>query len=114
MAGSTLGQRGNYVYTSDSGTQYAIQTLVTLGTAASLTPLTSSKGSLPRRFRPRVLHLEATISNRQVKKKLICEANNAQYKTDAGGSITVDGTSFTVTGRTGERVSYPVLSAITT
>lgn len=113
MAGSTLGKRANYQYTSDSGTQYAIKTLATLGTAAGLTPLSSAKPSLPRGFKPRVIHCEATIGGALVRKNLIVDSSNAKYNTDAGSTINIDGSAFIVTGRRGEKTTFPVLAVQT-
>lgn len=113
MAGSTLGKRINYVYTSDSGTQYSLKTLATLGTAAGLTPLTSGKPSLPRGFKPRVIHCEAVIGGVLVRKNLAIDADNAKYKTDAAGTVNIDSSAFVITGRRGERASFPVLELST-
>ncbi len=104
---NTLGPRGWYSYTSDGGEIYAILTDVDLATAGNLTAATGAAPQLPRRFKPRVLLCEATISGRKVRKEIVVQANNGAYASDLGGTVTVAGTTFSITGRRGEKVSFP-------
>lgn len=111
---NTLGSRAWYTYTSDGGTNYAILTDEDLGAAAGLVPATAGLGQLPRRFKPRVLLLQGEDEDGgTIRKQLIVQANNARYAADVGGQVTVDGTPFTVTGRRGEKISFPNFSAVT-
>lgn len=104
MAGE-LGGRSAYRYVSDKGTAYEIYTRDALATAAGLTPVTA--GSLPGKpvmLKPRHvwgIHLNA---GRDLKQKLICNTSFGGFLN--GGSFTVAGTSFQITGRVGEKESY--------
>lgn len=110
---NTLGSRGWYIYTSDGGTSYAILTDDDLATAAGLLPATGALPQLPRRFKTRVLLCEAEVEGSKVRKELTVQANNARYAAEVGGSITIDGTQFVVTGRRGEKMSFPNFSSNT-
>lgn len=107
MAGNTLGPRGRYQYESDTGEIYNISTDVDLATAAGLTASAAGTGSAkPTRLKPRVVHLQATIAGRLVRKQLIVNPDNALYDTDTSGTVTIDTTVFTSTGRRGESLSF--------
>lgn len=103
---NTLGQRGYYEYTDDVGNQYKYQTDRDLGTAVGAT-LNATLDDLPRRFRPRGIYVEATVSGRRVRKFVICPtADNEAYAANASQVVTIGGTAFNSTGRRGERVTF--------
>lgn len=103
---NVLGQRGYYAYTDDSGNQYKYQTDRDLGTAVGA-ELEAGLDDLPRRFRPRGVYVEATVSGRRVRKFVICPtADNAIYAANASQGVTIAGTVFETTGRRGERVTF--------
>lgn len=103
---NTLGQRGYYAYTDDVGTQFKYQTDRDLGTAVGAT-LNSTLPDLPRRFRPRGIYVEATVSGRRVRKFVICPtADNEAYASNASQVVTIAGTAFNSTGRRGERATF--------
>lgn len=107
MAGNTLGPRGYYTYTSDSGVNYNILTDTDLATAMGLTPGVSGNPQLPRRFYPRIVYAEATIGGRLVRKRLVAGTNdNTVYAAEGSTTVTVDGQTFTTTGRRGEKVTF--------
>jgi len=107
MAGNRLGPRGWYSYTSDTDDVYAIYTDVDLATAGGLTPATAGTEEKPSRLQPRYLVLKS-IAGRPTTKRLIVNSDNALYET--GGSVTVEGESFTITGRVGEQFTFPQYS----
>lgn len=107
MAGNTLGPRGKYAYTSDTGEVYNITTDVDLATAGGLTASTSGTGSAkPTSLSLRRVFCQATIGGKIVRKALVVNADSALYDTDASSTVTIDGTSFTTTGRKGESLSF--------
>lgn len=107
MAGNTLGPRGKYAYTSDTGEVYNITTDVDLATAAGLPASTAGVGSAkPTSLSLRVVFCQATIGGRLVRKSLPVNADSPLYDTDASTTVTIDGTVFTTTGRKGESYSF--------
>lgn len=104
MSGNTLGERRSYRYTSDTGTAYCIVTDLDLGTAAGLT-LSTEHPSLPRRFRPRVVFVEAIVGTKKVRKALVVNTNSDLFS-DTAESVLIDGVTFTSTGRRGEKYSW--------
>ena len=106
MAFNTLGPRGRYEYTSDTGNTYTIETDVDLATAAGLTPAGSPEAPpLPKGLSPRVVFVQATVAGRLARKNLIVNADSALY-TDSRQTVTIDGTQGTTTGRKGESLSF--------
>lgn len=107
MPGNTLGTRKWFGYTSDTGETYSFLTDNDLGVAAGATPDVSSP-NFPRRFKPRVLFVQATIAGKIVSKSLIIPtADSSLFASSVSQSVTVDTTAFTSTGRRGESVSFP-------
>jgi len=104
--GNTLGVRAYFAYTSDSGDVYSIQLDESLGLAAGLTKDVLSSAA-PRRFEPRCVWLEATVDGRKVRKRLVCNSDFASYDTEQTSTVTVEGVAFQVTGRTGEKMTFP-------
>jgi hypothetical protein len=107
MAGNTLGARGRYAYTSDTGEVYNITTDVDLATAAGLPAATAGTGSAkPTSLDLRKVFCQATIAGRIVRKALTVNADSALYDTDASATVTIDTVVFTTTGRKGESLSF--------
>ena len=79
-----------------------------LATAMNMTRNDSNR-QLPRRYEPRGVWAEATVSGRKVRKFLIAPTNdNTAYASESTSNLTVDGTQYRTTGRRGEKVSYGV------
>lgn len=112
---NTLGERGWYVYTSDTGTQYGYLTDVDLATAMGATAMTAGLPNLPRRFKPRVIFWEGEDDDGTVvRKEVIAPATTSTgYNSNASVALTIDGTAGTVTGRRGEKMSFPRLASAT-
>lgn len=107
MAGNRQGPRAWYSYTSDTGTVYAIFTDIDLAAAAGLTAAVLGTPEKPSRLTPRYLTLKS-ITGSLTSKRLICNASNSNYSN--GGQVTVDGEVFQVTGRVGEKLTFPQLA----
>lgn len=106
MAFNTLGPRGRYVYTTDTGVDYTIETDVDLATAAGLTAVGTTEPPLkPSNIKPRVVFVQATLSGAIRRKELIVNADSPLF-TDSRQAVTIDGTAGQTTGRRGERVSF--------
>lgn len=106
MAGQTLGTRSFYAYTSDSGTVYSLLLDDTLAAIGGLTA-DDSNPSPPRRFRPRCVFVEGVVSGGIARKRIVCSQTAALYDSETSGSVTIDGVSFSSTGRRGESLSFP-------
>lgn len=106
-AGNTLGQRGRYAYTSDTGEIYNITTDVDLATAAGLPAATAGTGSAkPARLGLRKVFLQGTVGGVTVRKSLTVNPDSTLYNTDAPSTVTIDTVVFTTTGRKGESLSF--------
>lgn len=104
MAGNTLGARKLYVYTADDGTEGVYLTDENLGTAIGATPATSSD--------PRVTlyglskrYVLAENADGTLRKKIVVPTNDDTQFLN-GGTLTIDGTSFVITGRVGEKQTF--------
>lgn len=110
--GQFLGQKDSYVYTSDNGTQFAIQRDRSLVLGESTGLSLYSVGDpfafpLPRRFKPRGVFWEGNLNGRKVRKFLICGNLNATlYATDSSSELTIDGVVGVTTGKRGEQINY--------
>lgn len=103
MAGNKLGKRKYYKYTSDTGGEYSYLTDIDLATAAGAVADASFPG-FPRRFKPRVVYMQATDG---AKKKVICPTlASTLYDSDTTQDITIDTVVFKTTGRAGEKMSF--------
>lgn len=106
MAGNTLGVRKYFRYTGDSGTDYSYLTDNDLGTAAGATP-DDSLPNFPRRFKPRIVYVETTISGVISRKALIVPTTDSTlYAPLTSQIITIEGQVFKTTGRRGEKASF--------
>lgn len=108
--GQYSGERGNYVYTSDDGSDYIISTDKTLGNipGADLQLATAGSDAVspPRRFRPRIVYWQGELNDRIVRKKIICDSTSSLYQNNKSVALTIDGVAGFTTGRRGEKFSY--------
>jgi hypothetical protein len=96
-----LGPNAFYAYTSDDLNAYQIRTRAALGTADGATPITvGSIPTIPKGYHPR--HVWGKESG-GTRKKLICMSQADPLYTDPGQSFSVDGKTWVVEGRIGER-----------
>lgn len=113
--GQYTGERGNYVYTSDDGSDYIITTDKTLGSIAGtdlqLATTGSDAVSPPKRFRPRIVYWQGELNDRIVRKKIICDSTSSLYQNNKSVALTIDGVAGFTTGRRGEKFSYLKLNA---
>lgn len=106
MPFNTLGPRGRYNYTTDTGVDYTVETDVDLASAAGLTAVSDPEPPrLPSNIKPRVVFVQATVSGALRRKDLIVNADSTLF-TDSRQAVTIDGTAGQTTGRRGERVSF--------
>lgn len=106
MAGNTLGARAYYLYEDDAGNQYKYQTDVDLGEAVGAV-LNDTAPDLPRRFEPRGVFVQGIVNDKTVRKFLIVpDVTEGIYASNASQTVIVDSTSFSTTGRKGEKVSF--------
>lgn len=115
MAGNRLGSRSKYVYNNDAGGQYVLETDDSLAIAgfgaANAAPVLFNPASpgdatpAPRRFKPRVVYLQAADGAR---KEVICfSATASAYARQTSGSYTIDTEeNWSSTGRRGEKLSF--------
>lgn len=100
MVATILGTFDYFVYTSENGKNYEMRqraadalALGNVGTPRGVLP------SLPRYLRPRHVWVQSPLGARR--RINIGRANNALYL--QGGTVNIDSTSFTVSGRVGEK-----------
>lgn len=106
MPFNALGPRGRYVYTTDTGVNYTIETDVDLAAAAGLSAVGATEPPLkPSNIKPRVVFVQATVGGRLLRRDLVVNADSTLF-TDSRQTATIDGTAGTTTGRRGERVSF--------
>lgn len=106
MPFNTLGARGRYVYTTDTGVDYTVETDTDLATAAGLAAVGATEPPLkPSNIKPRVVFVQATVAGAIRRKELIVNADSTLF-TDSRQTVTIDGTAGQTTGRRGERVSF--------
>ena len=115
--GQFTGQRGQYLYTSDSDDIYIITTDKTLGDLAvcGLTPATQANAAnaspAPKRFKPRVSFWQGTLNGRVVRKALVCNVTSDLNEDTTPRAVTIDGVAGSTTGRRGEKMSFVFLPA---
>jgi hypothetical protein len=108
--GNRLGPRGTFVYTSDSLIDYnitldrsvALAVGNTLSTDATL-PIVRASGRRP--IEPRSLLLALVSDPTITKKAIVSEADNTLFAADGASTVTINGVSWVVTGRVGEKRS---------
>ena len=111
--GQYTGQRGKFVYTSDTGEQYVLTMDATLaaiaGTGLTVYDPTGAEKlpGKPSRFKPRVVFWQGVLNNRTVRKQVICgTTDGALFSADGSGALAIDGVNGITTGRRGERITY--------
>lgn len=106
MAGNRLGIRGNFLYEDDLGNQFTVRTDVDLATAAGLAAAVAGAPSLPKRFRPRGVYVQSTAAPIARKFLVVGDVTSTLYAANGRQAVTIDGESFTTTGRKGEQASF--------
>lgn len=104
MAGNTLGSRTLYRYFTDSGEQGVYLTDTDLGLAIGATP---AAGSDPRvtLYGLTKRYVLCENGDGSVRKRVVVPtADNTSFL--AGGTLTIDGMSFIITGRVGEKQTF--------
>lgn len=102
MAGNLLGSKSYYLYVDDAGASYSFLQDVDLAAAAG-NVLADTFPPPPRRFRPRVAHIQNSAGNR---KAVVCGSPDSPlYAQNVTNVTNVDGEPFFTTGRRGERFS---------
>ena len=115
MAGNRLGPRNDYLYTSDSGKTYIIETDESLAIAgfgaAGAAPTAYDPESpgdataAPSRFSPRIVYVQASDGAR--KAMIAFTPTASAYARDNAASYTIDGEAGWVsTGRRGEKQTF--------
>lgn len=115
--GQYSGVRRTYIYTSDTDEEYLLTLDQTLGDLAGTglvvaTAANSGNASpAPKRFKPRCVYWQGTLSNRLVRKRLICGTTDATlYDSDSSQNVTIDGVTGSTTGRRGEQLTFGKLA----
>lgn len=104
--GNTLGARKYFKYESDSGENFSYLTDNDLGVVAGATP-DDTFAAFPRRFKPRIVYVEATIAGVKTRKSLIVPTNDSTlYAALSSQEIPIDSVTFKTTGRRGEKASF--------
>lgn len=115
MAGNRQGPRERYIYTSDGGSTYILETDADLAIAgfgaAGAAPVVYDPETpgdatpAPRRFSPRIVYVQA---NDGARKAVIAFTPTASaYARNNSGTYTIDGEAGWVsTGRRGEKLSF--------
>jgi hypothetical protein len=115
--GQFTGERKPYLYTSDGGDIYLIQTDTTLGDieecglVAATTANVGDATTPPKRFKPRVTYWQGELDGKVVRKKLVCNRTSDLTEATAPTAITIDGVVGSTTGRRGEQLSFLALPA---
>lgn len=115
--GQLLGPRKWYIYTLDDGTQQVVllidETLGDLAGTGLVEANTTTAAGLnvnPRKFKPRVMFWQKDGTGQR--KEIVCGTKDASlYETASATALTIDGDAGTITGRRGEKVSYPLVPA---
>lgn len=104
LNGNRLGSRGLFVYTADDGLSYKVRTDSDNAAAGGFTAATN-EDDLPRGMKMRYLNLQLVDAGKTYRKRLYCAVPNATpYTSSTGSTVTVDGASWTITGKVGEKL----------
>ena len=111
MAGNLLGNKSKYGYTDDRGVERRITRDDDLATAGELVILLAAGQSLPgleKGQEPRGVWVQATtaVNGRYPRKFIICNTDAALWTAAGPTAVTIDGVSFTSTGRVGEKQRF--------
>lgn len=101
--GNSLGPRIWVKYIADSGANYAIQMDASIAASVEADFPASGTPNLPRRFKPRRLHLKSASG---LHKSVVVPSSSFDAYL-SGGNVTIDGVVFTATGRSGESHTFP-------
>jgi len=115
MAGNRLGNRNSYLYESDGGETYIVETDESLaiagfgaGSAAPVVYDPETPGNAipaPKRFKPRIVYVQASDGAR--KAVIAFDATASAYARNNSATYTIDGEAGWVsTGRRGEKQSF--------
>ncbi len=119
MAGNRLGNRARVIYEGEeAGKVYILQidasfVIAGAGTGAAaptvFNPSSPPTGidycPSPKRFKPRVVFAQSA-SGDATKTIVCCSAESDLYATTLPKNVTIDGETFTTTGRRGEKLSF--------
>lgn len=107
MTGNRLGPKSDYLYTDDTGKQYTITVDDNLATAAGLAgAITPDPGAPPKRSKLRGVYVQSDTAP-IIRKFVICgSVTAALYANNGSQAVTIDGETFTTTGRKGEQFSF--------
>lgn len=116
MAGNRLGEREKYVYTSDGGSTYVLETDTSLAIAgfgaAAAAPTVYDPANpggavpAPRRFKPRGVYLQATEDGAR-KFVIAFSPTAAAYARNNSATYTIDEEAgWQSTGRVGEKQTF--------
>lgn len=116
MAGNRLGEREKYVYESDGGSTYVLETDSSLAIAgfgaAGAAPVVYDPANpgdatpAPRRFKPRGVYVQSTVDG--ARKFVIAFSPTATaYERNNSATYTIDGeANWQSTGRVGEKQTF--------
>lgn len=111
MAGNRLGSKSKYEYTSDTGAKYILtldDDLVVTNSGLVPLPANSTATPKPSRFQPRVVYAQQFIAGQGNARKALVAGTTAAalYATNSPQELTIDGETFTTTGRRGETQTF--------
>lgn len=120
-AGQFLGQRGSFIYTSDTGEQYIIEMDATIGAITELGLVAANQtnaGTLtspPKRLTLRYVNWTGICDGRAVAKRLVANASGVAYSSGSSTPLDIGGSSDgRVTGRVGEKFTFSNLPSAPT
>lgn len=103
LNGNRLGPRGRFVYVSDTSTSYQVRTDSDNAAAGGFAAATNEP-VLPKGMKMRYLNVYLQDGTKTYRKKLyVAEANSTIYAKEDGDTVAIDGATWTVSGRTGEK-----------
>lgn len=111
MPGNRLGSKSKYVYTNDFGDEYLLtldDDLVLTNSGLTVAPAGTTAQPAPKRFQPRGVYVQQFIAGQGNARKFLVAGTPAAglYATNSPQDVTIDGETFTSTGRRGERQTF--------
>lgn len=103
MAGNLMGSRAWGLYQGDDGTDYAYLTDADLKNATNAGNPPEGTPRLPKGLFPRYVNCVDANGN----KKRLVSPNPESTSYLNGGTVAIDGVNFTITGRVGEKATFP-------
>lgn len=105
--GNRLGPRAVYQYTTDAGQEVNLLLDDDLVVTNSGLIFGDDGAPAPKRFKPRVVFIQAIVDNRVVRKSLVAGSNTAPlYASSVPQTVNLDGVAFVTTGRRGETQTF--------